>query len=26
LLIDEIQERTRVLGAFHKYELVVSRT
>jgi hypothetical protein len=26
LLIDEIQERTRTLGAFHKYELVVSRT
>ena len=26
LLIDEIQERTRMLGAFHKYQLVVSRT
>ena len=26
LLIDEIQERTRMLGAFHKYQLAVSRT
>ena len=26
LLIDEIQERTRMLGASHKYQLVVSRT
>ncbi len=25
LLIEEIQERTRMLGAFHKYQLVVSR-
>jgi lysophospholipase L1-like esterase len=26
LLIAEIQERSRMLGAFHKYQLVVSRT
>jgi len=26
LLIAEIQERTRMLGAFHKYHLIVSRT
>jgi lysophospholipase L1-like esterase len=26
LLIAEMQERTRLLGAFHKYQLVVSRT
>ena len=24
LLIDEMQERTRMLGAFHKYQVVVS--
>ena len=26
LLIDEIQERTRMLGAFHRYQVVVSRS